>query len=239
MYDTRVYTRIYNHIVVETIIRQRRAGVDTTGVAARSSMSRDFVTFFEKDVPVIVTSVIGIVGSTAILFAYDLVIGAVTALLFLPVVLVNRLYGRRSLRLNEGLNNQLEEEVRVIEAAEPDGIRQHFEKVRACRVKLSDAEAYNWTIIEVLSIAVFIGILARAIDLPSTETGDVFAILVYVWRLMENLDNVPTIVQQATRLYDIGRRIEAGESVESLGVDIERAHEEEETPATAHPLGKI
>ena len=162
MYDTRLYTRVYNHIVVDTVIRQRKAGIDTTGVAARSAMSRDFVTFFEKDVPMIVTSIIGIVGSAVILFAYDLIIGAITALLFVPVVLVNRLYGRRSLKLNEGLNDQLEEEVRVIDMAEPEGIRRHFEKLRVCRVKLSDAEAYNWTFIEVLSIAVFIVVLARA-----------------------------------------------------------------------------
>ena len=121
--------------------------------------------------------------------------------------------------------------MRVIEVAEPDGIRRHFEKLRTCRVKLSDAEAYNWTFIEVLSIAVFIVVLARATYLPSIETGGIFAILVYVWRLMENLDNVPTIVQQATRLYDIGRRIEAGETVETLGAEIEKVHEEQDGPA--------
>ncbi len=57
---------------------------------------------------------------------------------------------------------------------------------------------------------------------------------------MENLDNVPQIVQQITRLIDIGRRIEAGESVEKLGAEIERAHEEDaETAPPAHTFGKI
>jgi hypothetical protein len=82
------------------------------------------------------------------------------------------------------------------------------------------------TTIEVLSILVFIVSLMRATYLPTTETGDIFAILVYVWRLMENLDNVPQIVQQITRLQDIGRRIEAGASIEAVGAEIEKAHEE-------------
>jgi hypothetical protein len=226
MYDTRLYTDIYNSIVTDTILRQRAVGIKATSVAARSAMSRDFVTFFEKDVPVVVASIIGILGSAAILFYYDLIIGAVTASLFIPVYLVNRGYMRRSLLLNEGLNNQLEEEVQVIEHAEPAAIRHHFAQVRCWRVKLSDAEAFNWTFIEVLSILVFIVVLVRATFLPTTETGDVFAILVYVWRLMENLDNVPQIVQQLTRLHDIAKRIEAGASIEAVGAEIEKSHEQ-------------
>lgn len=225
MYDTRVYNSVYSTIVVDTIIRQRGAGVKTSGVAARSAMSREFVTFFEKDVPTIVTAVIGIVGSAAILFFYDLVIGGVTTLLFLPVYLVNRGYSRRSLMLNTGLNNQLEHEVQIIDQAEPASIRKHFDALRGWRVKLSDAEAINWTIIEALSILVFIVVLYRATQLPSTETGDIFAILSYVWRLMENLDHMPQIVQQLVRLSDIRRRIESGASIEAVGKEIEKTHD--------------
>jgi hypothetical protein len=226
MYDTRLYTDVYNCIVTDTILRQRGAGVEATSVAARSAMSREFVTFFEKDVPVVVTSVIGILGSAVILFYYDFVIGAITASLFLPVYVMNRGYMRRSLAFNVGLNNQLEREVQVIEDADEGAIRHHFEEVRGWRVKLSDAEAFNWTTIEVLSILVFIFVLVRATYLPTTETGDIFAILVYVWRLMENLDNVPQIVQQVTRLQDIGKRIEAGASVEAVSAQIEKTHEQ-------------
>jgi ABC-type multidrug transport system fused ATPase/permease subunit len=226
MYDTRLYTDVYNSIVTDTILRQRAAGIEATSVAARSAMSREFVTFFEKEVPVVVTSLIGVVGSAVILFYYDLVIGAVTAALFIPVYVMNRGYMRRSLLYNEGLNDQLEREVQLIEKVDEGAIRHHFEQVRCWRVKLSDAEAVNWTTIEVLSILVFIIVLVRATYLPNTETGDIFAILVYVWRLMENLDNVPQIVQQLTRLQDIGKRIEAGASIEAVGAEIEKSHEE-------------
>ena len=113
MYDTRLYTEVYNTIVIDTVLRQRQSGIEPTKVAARSAMSREFVTFFEKDMPVVLNTLVSIVGSAAILFYYDLVIGAVAALLFIPVAIINRSYMRRSLMLNEGLNNQLEHEVQV------------------------------------------------------------------------------------------------------------------------------
>lgn len=223
MYDTRIYTQVYNDIVEDTIMRQRRAGISATSVAARSAMSREFVTFFETDVPVVITSLIHIFGSAIILFWYDATIGALAVLLFIPVFLVNRVYIRVSARYNRQLNDQLEKEVGFIERHDAPEIKEHFSLVRRWRVKLSDAAAYNWTIIEVLSIGVFVAILLRTTVMPETETGDIFAILVYVWRFMEGLDHVPTIVQQLTRLRDISIRIGQGASVEDVGESLEES----------------
>jgi ABC-type multidrug transport system fused ATPase/permease subunit len=215
MYDTRLYTRVYNTIVVDTVLRQRQSGVEPTTVAARSGMSREFVTFFEKDMPVVLNATVTGLGSAAILFWYDLVIGAVAAALFVPVAIINRRYMRRSLMLNEGLNNRLEHEVRVIEAAQESDVARHFADVRGWRVKLSDADAFNWTMIEALSILAFLLVLARVAYVPGLDTGTIFAIFVYVWRLMEKLDMLPQIVQQLMRLKDIRRRIEAAPTVET------------------------
>jgi hypothetical protein len=230
MYDTRLYTEVYNAIVIDTVLRQRQAGIEPTTVAARSTMSREFVTFFEKDMPVVINAVVGIVGSAAILFYYDLVIGAATALLFLPVAVINRNYMRQSLALNAALNNQLEQEVKIIDGAQQPAVMGHFAEVRAWRVKLSDADARNWTTIEVMSMAVFVLVLMRVAYLPNPEAGTIFAIFFYVWRLMEKLDLSPQIVQQLMRLKDIRQRIEAGMPVEAIGAEIERGEADKRPP---------
>jgi ABC-type multidrug transport system fused ATPase/permease subunit len=226
MYDTRLYTRIYNHIVEMTILRQRRAGVPATRVAARSAMSREFVTFFEKDVATLVTTFVGIFGSLAMLLWYDLIIGAMMACLFVPIVIVNNTYVRKSFALNRDLNNQLEEEVKAIESADPEVVKAHFTAVRTWRVKLSDAEAFNWSIIEVLSILLLVGVLVRITYMGEISAGAIFAMIVYVWQFLENLDNVPELLQQLARLQDIRKRIEAGASVESIGAEIEKSADE-------------
>jgi ABC transporter transmembrane region len=209
MYDTRLYTQVYNTVVIDTVLRQRQSGIEPSKVAARSAMSREFVTFFEKDVPVVLNTLVSIAGSAAILFYYDLLIGGVAALLFIPVAIINRGYMRRCLALNEGLNNQLEEEVQVIEAAQ---------------------DALNWTGIEGLAMLVFLLVLLRVAYMPNADVGTVFAIFVYVWRLMEKLNMMPQIVQQLMRLKDIRRRIEAGASIEAIGEEIQRTSAESRGP---------
>ena len=230
MYDTRLYTQVYNTVVIDTVLRQRQSGIEPTKVAARSAMSREFVTFFEKDMPVLLNTLVNIVGAAAILFYYDLVIGAIAALLFIPVAIINRSYMRRCLMLNEGLNNQLEHEVQVVDAAQEQAVARHFAEVRSWRIKLSDADAINWTAIECLSILVFLLVLLRIAYMPNLDVGTIFAIFVYVWRLMEKLNMMPQIVQQLMRLKDIRRRIEAGASVEAIGEQIQRTGTDKSGP---------
>ncbi len=124
--------------------------------------------------------------------------------------------------LNEGLNNQLEEEVQVVQAAQQRAVASHFAAVRDWPVKLSDADALNWTAIEGLSILVFLVVLLRVTYMPNPDVGTIFAIFVYVWRLMEKLNMMPQIVQQLMRLKDIRRRIEAGGSIEAITERIAR-----------------
>ncbi|MDB5570647.1 MAG: hypothetical protein JWN93_1830 [Hyphomicrobiales bacterium] len=227
MYDTRLYTTVYNELVEETILRQRGHGIPATTVSARSAMSREFVTFFEKDLSILITAIVGVFGSLAMLFVYDTIVGALMLMLLGPVYFVNVVYVRVSYRLNQGLNNQLEEEVQTIDAAKPAGVAEHFRNVRNWRVRLSDAEAFNWAIIEVLSILLFVIVLVRATYRPELGAGEIFAMIVYVWQFMENLDHVPQLLQQLTRLQDIKKRIEAGASVEAIGAEIEKGEEQD------------
>lgn len=92
---------------------------------------------------------------------------ALTAIaLFVPVFLINRIYSRYSYRVNNELNTQLEQEVGVIQRAEPGGSARSLSEVARLPRQAVDAEAFNWTSVELLSIFVFIAILARAIFLP-------------------------------------------------------------------------
>src|SRR3569832_1991704 len=46
LYDTRAFTRIYTQVASDVVLGQRDANVELSPVAARSSLSREFVDFF-------------------------------------------------------------------------------------------------------------------------------------------------------------------------------------------------
>ena len=112
MVDTRVFTRLYADIAGAFVLRAHADGVDPSLIAARSSLSREYVNFLERYVPALLFAVIGLAVSLTTLFWLDSAVGAACLGLVLPLLLINRWLARRSLALNHGLNDRLADSAR-------------------------------------------------------------------------------------------------------------------------------
>ncbi len=163
--------------------------------------------FFERDIPSIITAVFGFVGALVMLFVYDVQIGLYCLILFLPLFVINRFYATRSGHLNQELNNQLEHEADVLTRCQPESVQRHYQILSQWRIKLSNAEAFNWGVMELFLIGLAIAVLIRTIALPGIQSGEIYAIVSYLWKYLASLDQVPFLVQQFTRLQDIGNRM--------------------------------
>ena len=122
--------------------------------------------------------------------------------------LVSSWLGRRSAVLNKGLNNRLEHEVRLLSNGNENRVRRHFEALAGWRIKLSDAEATAFGMMEMLVIVLFVVALwqvGTAQERP--QAGDVFAMFSYLWRFVESLDQAPILIQKSAKLRDLDRRL--------------------------------
>ena len=210
VYDTWVFARVHAAIATAAIARQRAAGIDTTEIAARSVMSRELVDFFEREVPTLATAALGLVGGIAMLFWYDRLVGLVVAVWMVPVAAIYALMGRRAHRLNKDLNDETEREVDLIARNRFVPLASHFRRRGRLRVRLSNAEALSWSLVELFSITAVVLVILRMTALPGIQAGELYAMLAYVWRVLECLDQAPLLVQRFARLLDIRRRVELG-----------------------------
>ena len=207
MYDTRVFTSLYTDLATSTVVSQRSQNVEVSRVAARSSLSREFVEFFERYVPMVVRSLYACIGALVMMMVYDLMLVPVCLLLLVPVFLLNQRYARKTLSASRQLHDDLEREVEVIEASQSEQVRSHFDQVARSRIRLSDLEAANFGITEIFVLGLLIVSLIRICRLPGIEPGDLFAVFRYLMMFIMGLDSVPSLMQQLSRLKDIGRRL--------------------------------
>jgi ABC-type multidrug transport system fused ATPase/permease subunit len=211
-YDTRVFTSIYTDLATRTIADQEKMGVSTSQIVARSSLSREFVTFFERDIPATVNSVFGLLGALVLLLFYDAWSAAFCLMLLIPLALLNRSYSKRTLTLNRGLNDQLEREVTMLTRRKPARVLGHYRLLARWRIRLSDAEAMNWGVMELFSIGLSAAVIIRVASLRHLQPGTIYAMLAYLWNFIASLDHVPTLVQQLSRLKDIAQRMNESDS---------------------------
>jgi hypothetical protein len=93
-------------------------------------------------------------------------------------------------------------------------LASHFRRRGRLRVRLSNAEAGSWSLVELFSITAVVLVLLRMTALPGVQAGELYAMLAYIWRVLECLDQVPAVVQRLARLVDIRRRLALGEPLE-------------------------
>ncbi len=207
-YDTRVFSAIYTDLATRTVSDQETKGVSTSQIIARSSLSREFVNFFERDVPATVNSLFGLLGALVLLFFYDAWSAVFCLVLLMPLALLNRGYSKRTLTLNRRLNNQLEREVTALTRRMPSRVVGHYRLLAKWRISLSDAEAMNWGVMELFSIVLSAAVIIRIASLPHILPGTIFAMLAYLWNYIGSLNHVPALVQQLSRLRDIAQRMD-------------------------------
>jgi ABC-type multidrug transport system fused ATPase/permease subunit len=206
-YDARSFARLNLAIADDLVERQRRAGVPTTSIAARTNLAAEYVGFLELDVPLAITAVFAVFGSLAMLTLYDPWLGLVAATVIIPVAVLNRRLMRRSATIYRELNDQTELEVAVIGSAPQPEVRRHFQIINRHWVHLSDAEATSWGLVEVIAAGLAVFALIRSTD-TGAAVGTIFATVAYVWAYIGGFDQIPGVLQRMASLGDIRRRLD-------------------------------
>lgn len=206
-YDARSFNRLYADMSSALVEEQRSQGVATTSVAARIALIAEYVDFLQVAVAAAITAAFAVVGSLIMLFVYDLHLGLVAAALAIPVVLLNRRLLRRSRRIFVPLNDESEREVSTIESAAPKEVRRHFNIIARHWVRLSDAEAVSWGVVDLIGLGLSVFALIH-ITRSADDVGTIFAVIAYVWAYLGGFDQVPGVLQRMSNLGDIRRRLD-------------------------------
>ena len=207
MYDTRVFSGIFRDRVTKLVIRQRGEGTAVSHVSARSHLSRQFVEFFEHQVPVIIESLYFVVGSLVALAFYDVVLAAYCLILIVPSLILNRRFGRQTLQISRSMHDIMEHEIHVLERADGDEVRKHYRSLADNQVRLSDREAFTVGVMELFVVTVVALSLVHYCR-RGVNPGNILAVLRYVMMFVMALDRVPMLVERLSRLRDIGRRMD-------------------------------
>lgn len=208
-YDTRAYTSIYTVVASEIADIQNQKDVSVSTIAARSSLIKELVDFFEYDITQAFTSLISVVGALIMLALFDWWLFAACMLTILIIFSIYTLSNKKIYNFNIGLNDELEHRITILEKREQNGIVRHFKNISKWMVKMSDLETLNFGIIEVVLfvLAIFaLYISASAID---ATAGSIFSIITYILEFSNGIFMLPIVFQQLIRLQEISTRLKS------------------------------
>ena len=204
-YDTRSYGTMRVRFGGELVRRSDQAPISQLN--ARLDMSRSFVDFLEAHVPSLLTALVQLLVSVAILWSFDVRLGFSALAALTGLMALYGSFHRRFFRLNGELNEQVEQQVSVLGERRRESLLDHLQKLRRSEVRLSDTEA-------VLYGGIFAGMFAfvlvnvwLAASIPQITAGMVFAILSYSWEFVDSAVALPVTLQEWSRLGEIRERL--------------------------------
>lgn len=212
--DTRTYSAIYETTATELATAEHARGTDVSAIAARSTLLTEFVEFLENSMPMIVSSVIGIVGTLIILGGIHRGVFLASLGLAILVAVVYAATGRRNLRLTTSYNDELERQVSALSTRRTSDALGHFTRLMSWNRKLSDLETVNYALIYLGVIALLVYSPIALVDGADAEYGFVFAAIMYVFQYIEAVLAMPLFIQQLIRLNEITNRLKAEPAAE-------------------------
>jgi len=205
--DTRVFSRIYAELAVSVILVQRRKSLSSSTIAARVTLSREFVDFFEKHLPVLITSLTSVLGAALMLVVIELW----TGIICLSVVAILGFFLPAYTKSNEVLfirvNDRLEKEVSFIDCASTTSLSRHYNLLAGLRIRLSNREALGYLSIGTVTALLFGMTILIMVFRGGADAGHIYSVLTYLWMFAMSLDDWPQLLEKYSQLRDIGKRV--------------------------------
>ncbi|MDK2595387.1 ABC transporter six-transmembrane domain-containing protein [Pseudoalteromonas obscura] len=210
-YDTRVYGDIRVKLA-ETVAHNLR-GADVSAKNARLTMSRELVDFLENDLPALLTAAIQLVSIVIILATFHAYFALSVLIASIAMLLVYACCHGTFKRLNGKLNDQTEQQVKILSCKPFAALSAHLEKLKKHEIALSDTEALVYGFIFALLFMSVLGNLWLVNLLPNPTTGEVFSILTYSLEFVDTAIMLPVTLQVLSRLEEITQRLNRNEQV--------------------------
>lgn len=208
--DSRVYARIYADLAGDVIDAERRNGIAATTTIVHTALTRQFVDFFEVQVPVFATALVSIVGSVAMLLILQIEIGLIAFSLLVLSGLLARRYMSVSQSIAEYLHARQEAEPSTVTHGSKLRVKRHFRVLAGRRVQLSDMEASAYLYVGFVAAALFGSLFWILSGQEGVTGGALYVLMSYIWTFSLNLDRMPEHLQALSKVRDLGRRIDTG-----------------------------
>jgi ABC-type multidrug transport system fused ATPase/permease subunit len=209
--DQRIYLRMFTNIATDVarIAAQRDQSVSRT--AARASLSREYIAFFQYRLPEILEQTIAIGGAIVALFFFDWRIAATCAVIIVPLLFITRMSNQKILGLQKELHDQREREFDTFGTKDLDRIRTFYTELAKPQQRIANWGAINFGIVRFSLLIIFVIVLYIAIDLDEFTTGNIYSIVAYLWTFVTSSEYLPELMESWTSLQDISSRVKADE----------------------------
>ena len=205
VYDTKVYTTIYNDIALKFLKKQ---DVDISTKIARTDMAHDIVHVLEGYVHYYIATIVTIIGSLIFIYSENWRVGLLVSFAIAAIIGTVFVFYKK---IRQGINlrnNHYETKLQSIENGYQSS-ESFFNRRRKIEIYESTIQGKNWFLVNsVKYVFLLLSIILLVTSTNNITIGSVVTVYSYVHNFLIALLSAPVAVEMFLRMSDILKRIE-------------------------------
>lgn len=204
VYDTKVYTKIYNNIVFRFL---KNKEMDTSTKVARTEMAHQIVHVLEGYVHYYIATIVTIFGSIGFIYSENWKVGILVSVAMITIIFAGMIYFKKIQQSIKIRNNHAENKSKSIEEGYQQSL-SFFHRMRRLNIFESTLQGKNWFLIGLIkNFFLFLSIILLVLTTKNITIGSVITVYSYVNNFLISLLSVPVALEMYSRLSDILKRI--------------------------------
>ena len=205
VYDTKVYTTIYNNIALKFL---KKDDVDVSTKVARTDMAHEIVNVLEGYVHYYIATIVTIIGSLIFIFSENWQVGALISFAIIFIIsAVFILYKK----IKQGItifNNHYEKKTKSIEGGYASS-KSFFNRNRKIAIYQSTVQGKNWFLVNSIKyVFLILSIILLITTTKNITIGSVVTVYSYVNNFLIALMSAPVAIEMVLRISDVLKRLD-------------------------------
>jgi len=204
VYDTKVYTKIYNDIVFKFL---KKPNIEVSTKVARVDMANHIVFVLEGYVHYYIATLVTVIGSIIFIFSENWIIGIFISLSFVFILVSVLLFYKKIQQSIHIKNNHDENKINAINMGFDYSV-SFFNRKRKLDIFDSTIQGKNWfsanLITSIFSLFSTVILIKTTTDI---KIGSVISIYSYINNFLASLLSIPVAFEMYSRLNNIINRI--------------------------------
>jgi ABC-type multidrug transport system fused ATPase/permease subunit len=211
IYDTKVFSSIYRRFASKETQNQIYNNVETTKINGRLTLMHYIVSFFERDMLVVLQTIIGIVGAIYFLALVSLPIVGFLIITTILILGVTVYYSPKIAKITSHYNDLSEEQTDIVGTRNISSINNLLRRSQKLSLKLSSIDAKFSLWIQTIVYGSVTALLTYYVMYNKVTVGSVFSTYRYMFDFCNALLGLPMILTSYINIKDVIKRLETEE----------------------------
>lgn len=209
IYDTKVFSRIYRRFASIETCKQFDNDVESTKVNGRLTLMSSIVSFFERDMIIVLNLLYGLIGSLYFISLVDISMLIYLSLSGVATIAVTYYFAPKIKVITKESNDLAERQSDIVNKRKISLVNNLLRTRQKLSIKSSNLDAKFFFLVQFIAYGTVTSLITYYVLTNDVTIGSVFSTYRYLFDFCISVSYIPTLIPSLINIRDVIKRLDS------------------------------